>query len=314
MILAIFLLIIGFLLLVKGADIFVDSCSNIARALGISSLIIGLTIVSFGTSAPEAAVSVVASLSGKNDIALGNVVGSNICNLLLVLGASGIFGTLTVKRKIVFRDVVYSVFSNIVLIILTLGFFIEGEKTGVLTRTNGLILLCFLAIYLYALLVDAKRGNREQTEKTKMRARDFLFMIIGLLGVILGGQLVVDNATEIAEILGVSDNVIALTVVAIGTSLPELVTSVVASRKGETDIAIGNVIGSNIFNIFFILGLSSTVSPITFGIDSMVDILILFTVGLLIFFLLLGNYRIGRKKGWLFLTLYAAYTIFILVR
>ncbi len=314
MFLSIVMLIFGFFLLVKGADYFVDSCSKVAKALGVSSLIIGLTIVSFGTSAPEAAVSVVASLTGNNDISIGNVVGSNICNLLLVLGVSGMFGSLTVKRKIVYRDMIYSVFSYIVLTILTLGFFLEGKNTGVLTRTNGLILLCFLAIYLYALLVDAKRSNVEKEERPKIKLSDFAYIIGGILGIVIGGELVVNSATSIAEWIGVSDNVIALTVVAIGTSLPELVTSVIATRKGETDIAIGNVIGSNIFNIFFILGLSSALSPITFGLETMIDILILLVVGLIVFILVLKNYRIGNKKGPLLLFLYILYMVYILIR
>lgn len=314
MILSIIVLIIGFILLVQSADLFVDSCSNIARALGISSLIIGLTIVAFGTSAPEAAVSVIASLGGKNDISLGNVVGSNICNLLLVLGVSGLFGNLTAKKKIIYRDMVYSIFSYVVILILTVGFFINGDKTGVLTRTNGLILLCFLGIYLYALILDAKKVSGAKEEKTSLQIKDIFLSLGGIIGIILGGQFVVNSATNIAEIVGISDNVIALTVVAIGTSLPELVTSVVAAKKKETDIAIGNVIGSNIFNIFFILGLSSTVSPITFGLESLTDIIIMLLAGILVFILTLKNYRIGNKKGLLLVSLYIIYIIYILIR
>lgn len=314
MILSILLLVGGFYLLVKSADLFVDSCSNIARALGVSSLIIGLTIVAFGTSAPEAAVSVIASINGKNDISLGNVVGSNICNLLLVLGGSALFGKLTARKKIIFRDMVYSIFSYIVLLILVSEFFISGKDTGVLTRTNGLILLCFLAIYLYALIFDAKKSSKIVEEKGEFKFKDIIFCICGLIGIVLGGQFVVNGATEIAKIIGISDNVIALTVVAIGTSLPELVTSIMAVRKGETDIAIGNVIGSNIFNIFFILGLSSVVSPITFGIESFIDIIIMLLVAILVFSLVLKNYRIGNKKGPFMILLYFIYIIYILLR
>ncbi len=314
MFLSIVLLISGFFLLTKGADYFVDSCSKVAKALGVSSLIIGLTIVSFGTSAPEAAISVIASLQGNNDISISNVVGSNLCNLLLVLGVSGIFGSLTVKRKIVFRDMIYSVFSYIVLTILTFGFFLEGKDTGVLTRTNGLILLCFLAIYLYALLIDAKRSNVEKEERPKIKIVDFVYIIGEILGIAIGGELIVESATSLAKGIGVSDNVIALTIIAIGTSLPELVTSVIATKKGETDIAIGNVIGSNIFNTFFVLGLSSALSPISYGVDTMIDILILLVVGLIVFILVLKNYRIGRKKGPFLLFLYVLYMIYILSR
>lgn len=308
------LIIIGLFLLVKCADYFVDGCSNVAKLLGIPSLIIGLTIVSFGTSAPEAAVSVTASIKGMNDISLGNVVGSNICNLLLVLGASGLFGCLTAKRKIITRDFIYCIFSSIVLFILSFGFFTSGGSEGVITRTNGLILLCFLGIYLYALIGDALRSVRSKEEKTKFNPKDILLIIIGIVGIILGGQLVVNSATDIANMLNISQNVIALTIVAIGTSLPELVTSVVAAKKGEVDIAIGNVVGSNIFNIFFILGISSAISPITFGIESFIDIIVMVGASIMVYLLLLKNMRIGNKKGIVLLITYAIYMVYILVR
>ena len=308
------LIIIGMVLLVKSADWFVDGSSNVAKSLGIPSLIVGLTIVAFGTSAPEAAVSVTASLNGMNDISIGNVVGSNICNLLLVLGLSGMFGSLTAKRKIITRDFVYAIFSSVVLLILSFAFFIPKGTEGVLTRTNGLILLCFLGIYLYALIGDALRSVRTKEEKTEFNIKDVGLIIVGIIGIILGGQLVVNSATDIANMLNVSQNVIALTIVAIGTSLPELVTSVVASRKGEVDIAIGNVVGSNIFNIFFILGLSSAISPITYGLDTFIDIIFMVFSSIVVYLLLLKNYRIGNKKGIILLGLYVLYMAYILMR
>ena len=314
MLLNILLLIIGFVALVKCADIFVEGSSNLAKSLGIPSIIIGLTIVAFGTSAPEAAVSVIASLKGSNDISIGNVVGSNICNLLLVLGTSATFGKLTTKKQVIVRDYVYSLFSYLVLIILSTGFFINGGKEGIITRTNGLILLCFLAIYLYALIFDASKSINKKEEKSKFEFKNILFILIGIIGIIVGGQLVVNSATGIAKILKIGDNVIALTVVAIGTSLPELVTSVVAVKKGETDIAIGNVVGSNIFNVFFILGLASTVSPISFGLESYIDIVLMMLSGIIVFFFVLKNYRIGKVKGPIMIGMYILYTIYILMR
>ncbi len=314
MIINILLLILGFVMLVKCADAFVDSSSNLARAFGIPSIIIGLTIVAFGTSAPEAAVSVIASLKGDNSISLGNVVGSNICNLLLVLGCSGFVGSLTTNKKVVKRDYVYSLLSYLVLVILTLGFYIEGASNGIITRTNGLILLCFLAIYLYALIFDAKESVNEKEEKGKFKFRDIIFIVVGIAGIVGGGELVVYSAKNIASALGVSDDVIALTIVAIGTSLPELVTSVIAAKKGESDIAIGNVVGSNIFNIFFILGLASTVSPITFGMESIIDIIIMCFSGLIVYFFIRKNYRIGRIKGPILVLLYIAYALYVLFR
>lgn len=308
------LLLVGFVLLIKCADIFVDGCSNVAKSLGIPSLIIGLTIVAFGTSAPEAAVSVTASIRGMNDISLGNVVGSNICNLLLILGVSGLFASLTAKRKIITRDFVYAIFSSIVMFILSFGFFINGGTKGVLTRTDGLILLCFLGIYLYALIGDAITSARTKEEKTKFDFKDIPKIIIGIAGIILGGQLVVNSATAIAEMFHVSQNVIALTIVAIGTSLPELVTSVIASRKGEVDIAIGNVVGSNIFNVFFILGLSSTISPISFEFNSFIDIIVMLIASVGTYLLLLKNKRIGNKKGIILLLGYVTYMVYVLMR
>lgn len=308
------LLIIGFVLLIKCADLFVDSCSNVAKAFGISTLIIGLTIVSFGTSAPEAAVSVTASLKGMNDMALGNVVGSNLCNLLLVLGLSGMVGGLRVKRKIVTRDFIYCIFSSVVLFVLSIGYFAKGKMTGVVTQNNGLILLCFLGIYLYALMSEAIRSSREREEKGKFSFKDIVFIVIGIAGIIFGGQLVVNSATKIAEALNISQNVIALTIVAVGTSLPEIVTSVIASKKGEVDIAIGNVVGSNIFNTFFILGLSSAISPISYGFDSFIDIIVMLVATIGVYLLSLKNFRIGNKKGLILLTSYALYMIYILVR
>lgn len=311
---SIILLVVGLVLLIKCADWFVDGCSNVAKALGIPSLIIGLTIVAFGTSAPEAAVSVTASLNGMNDISIGNVVGSNICNLLLVLGVSGLFGSLTAKRKIITRDFIYAIFASVVLLILSFGFFIPQGTEGVLTRTNGWILLSFLAIYLYALVGDALRSVRDKEEKTKFNPKDIILIIVGIVGIICGGQLVVNSATDIANMLNVSQNVIALTIVAIGTSLPELVTSVIASKKGEADIAIGNVVGSNIFNIFFILGLSSAISPITFGFETFIDIICMVVAGIVVYLLLLKNKRIGNKKGIILLGLYVIYMAYILMR
>lgn len=309
-------LIAGFILLIKGADIFVDGSSNVAKALGIPSLIIGLTIVAFGTSAPEAAVSVTASLKGANDISLGNVVGSNICNLLLVLGFSGLGGCLTAKKKIITRDFVYAIFASIVMLILSYGFF-YGEtvsKLAVIDREDGLILLCFLGIYLYALINDAIKSARTKEEKGEFKIKDVFFILLGMAGIIIGGQLVVDSATKIAEMLNVSQNVIALTIVAIGTSLPELVTSAIAAKKGESDIAIGNVVGSNIFNIFFILGLSATISPITYGFNSFIDIVIMAAASIMVYLLTLKNNRIGNKKGLILLGSYALYMAYIFIR
>ncbi len=308
------LIIIGIILLVKCADLFVDGCSNVAKALGIPSFIIGLTIVAFGTSVPELAVSTTASFKGINDISLGNVVGSNICNLLLVLGVSGLGGCLTTKKKFLTRDFIYAIFSSVVLFIMSFSFFTNGGKRGVINKTDGLILLCFLGIYLYALIIDAIKTAKIKEKRTKFKIKDLLYIFLGLIGIIMGGKLVVNSAVYIAETLNISQNIIALTIIAIGTSLPELVTSVVAAKKNEADIAIGNVVGSNIFNVFFILGLSSSISPIYFGVDSFQDIIIMLVASIEVYLLTLINSSIGHKKSIILLISYAMYLTYIFMR
>ena len=310
------ILVVGLVLLVKCADIFVDGSSNIAKAFGIPALIIGLTIVAFGTSAPEAAVSITAALKGSNEISIGNVVGSNICNSLLILGLCGLFKALKAKEEVKKRDFPYYLLSALVLFIIVSEYFFAGESIGYITRTNGLILLCFLGIYMVSLLTDVKRNqkNDNKEEKTKFRIKDLLSIILGIAGIIIGGQLVVNGATQIARNIGVSESVIALTIIAIGTSLPELVTSIIATKKGELDIAVGNVIGSNIFNILFILGTTSVITPLALNFQTYIDIIFMLVSSILVFLMLMKNNRIGNKKGLCMLAMYVVYTAYILCR
>lgn len=308
------LIIIGFILLVKCADWFVEGSSNIAKALRIPALIVGLTIVALGTSAPEAAVSITASIKGMNDISLGNVVGSNISNLLLVLGISGLFGTLTAKKKVMTRDFRFLIFSSVVLLILTFVFYVSGQATGIITRINGLMLLGFLILYLYVLIGDTIKSINKNEEKTNFKFKDIILIVVGLIGIIIGGQLVVNSATDIANMFNISERIIGLTVVAIGTSLPEIVTSIVAVKKGESDIAIGNVVGSNIFNIFFVLGLSSTISPITFDIMAFFDVFVMAFSSVVVYFVLRRHNRVDKKRSLILLLMYALYMVYILIR
>lgn len=308
----IILLIIGFILLVKGADGFVDGCSNLASAIGIPSLIIGLTVVAFGTSAPELAVSAIASLKVNSAISVGNVVGSNICNMFLVLGATSLFGNLHCKRKIISRDFIYLFLSYITLFIISLGTYLNTGK-GYINRVDGLLLLCFLAIYIYSLIVDAK-GNMKKEKHKNITFKDILFIIISLFAIIGGGELVVNSAKAIAKFIGISDSVIALTVVAIGTSLPELVTSIVSIKKGEDDIAIGNVIGSNIFNILMILGVSSTINTLTLGFDSLIDMIVMLFGAILVFSFNLKDQKITKNRGIILLIIYFIYVAYLFVK
>lgn len=308
-------IVIGLLLLIKGADYFVEGCSSIAKSLGIPTLIIGLTIVAFGTSAPEAAVSITASIKGANEIAIGNVVGSNICNLLLILGLSGLFGKLKANKEILVRDFPYYILSILILIIMSINFFDNINGVGILNEMHGFILLCFMSVYLYILIFSALKNNKIKNEKKeKIKLKNILLTIFGLLSIIVGGKIVVTCATNIAESMHISQNVIALTIVAVGTSLPELVTSIVATKKGELDIAIGNVVGSNIFNVFFILGLSSVISPITFGLESFIDIIVSLLATIFTFILILNKNSIGKKKSFILLVTYIIYLIYIIYR
>ncbi len=295
-------LLIGFVLLIKGADFFVDGSSGVARLLGVPSLIIGLTIVAMGTSAPEAAVSITAGLQGQNEIAISNVVGSNLFNLLVVAGVCGVIRAFPLDRELLRRDFPVNIAANIVLVIFALS--------GMITRANGLILLAGLATYL-AFVVHSAMKNRaaeEDVPENLSPLRCALFIIGGLAGVILGGQLVVDSAVAIAESWGLSQTFIGLTIIAMGTSLPELVTSIAAARKGDSGLALGNVIGSNIFNILFILGISSTIRPIAVNEGAFVStvLLLIVTGGLFVWCRLKG--WLSRKAAGICVAGYLAYT------
>ncbi len=307
------LLIVGFVLLVKCSDIFVEGSSNLAKVLGVPSLIIGLTIVAFGTSAPEASVSIISAIEGKSGMSVGNVIGSNICNILLVLGASSLFHYLKANKQILFKDFLFLLLSYFILIFLAIdGFTIKFLESHI-ARNEGLILLSFLGIYMYS-LVSSLSSNKTKEERKKFELKDIFKIAFGLVGIIMGGNVVVDAGTMIARSFNVSEHLIGLTIVGIGTSLPELFTSVTAIKKGENDIAIGNVIGSNIFNILFILGASSVIAPLTISSTMFTDIMIMLSSGLLVYLFALHKGKITRKKGIIMLLIYFSYIIYIINR
>lgn len=298
--------IVGLALIVKGADWLTDGASSIARRFNISSLVIGLTIVAFGTSAPELVVSVISALEDKTDIAMGNIVGSNIFNTLAVMGITALVCSVKCTKQNVFIDALVCVFASILLLV----FLIFG---GSLTRIDGIILLtCFLGFVIYSIYIGKKGSNDDKTGDSSTIRKEIPIwqavtaFLVGLVGLILGGDWFVDGASGIASMLGVSDSIIALTIVAAGTSFPELVTSVIAARKGDTDMAFGNVVGSNALNIFLVLGLTSTITPVPLGTVSMANIFILVGSSLLLwFFCFWGKkYYIVRREG-LILTLCA---------
>ncbi|MBR3807747.1 MAG: calcium/sodium antiporter [Lachnospiraceae bacterium] len=302
-----FLLVLGFLFLIKGADLFVDGSSSIAKHMKIPSVIVGLTIVAMGTSAPEASVSITAAIAGNSDISLGNIVGSNIFNFLVVIGVSAIIFPVVSHKDIINRDLWWNLGITGVLLILMLD-----NKIG---RIDGVILLIGMATYLFFVIRNAlKNRTTEDTEKLLSVPKSIIFMIIGLAAIICGGNFVVENASIIAASLGLSETLIGLTIVAIGTSLPELVTSVTAAKKQETGIALGNAVGSNIFNILFILGASSVLTPINVASELFIDTIILIAVSIIIFIFARTKKITSRPEGIVCVLLYVAYTAYIIIR
>lgn len=308
------LLIIGFALLIKGADLFIDGSSNLAKSLKIPTLVIGLTIVAFGTSAPEAMVSIVASINNSNEIATGNVIGSNIFNLLVVLGVSAMIKNIKASREVITKDFLFLIFATVILIIFMFDKYISGASTNLITNGEGMVLVLIAILYTYSLILTANEEKRLKVERHKLTTKDIGILLLGITGIIIGGNIVVDSAEKIAINLGISKNLIGLTIVSMGTSLPELVTSIVAVKKGEKDIAIGNVIGSNIFNILFVLGISSSISAMSISQQSLIDAIILLIVSVMCYVLTCFKLRIGKTKGLLMVLAYVVFMIYIVIR
>lgn len=321
MILTYILLVLGFILLIKGADYLVGGSSSLAKKLGISDLVIGLTIVAFGTSAPELIVNIMASINGNTDIAIGNILGSNIANILLILGISAVIYPLAVKRGTVWKEIPLSLLAVLAVAVMANDALIDGLGFSALTRTDGLILLAFFCIFLYYIFgISKAEGSNDVATADEIKKNgtfvSLIKIIAGLAGLTIGGKWIVDSAVTIAGLLGVSQAIIGLTVVAVGTSLPELATSAVAAYKKNTDIAVGNIVGSNIFNIFWILGASSMISSLAFSQTLMFDVAVtvLATV-MLFFFMFLGKkHTLERWQGVLFIMTYALYIVFLVLR
>lgn len=309
MILNIILLGIGFFMLIKGADILVDGASSLACLLKIPTIIVGLVIVSIGTSAPEAAVSITAGLSGSNAIAVSNIVGSNIFNILAVLGISSFMMALPVPQSIIKNELpLLILFSSLVAIMSFIG--------GAISRIDGLILFALIIAYLVWLIRDAmdKRAEIKVAEPRFNLPLSLILIGGGLVCIIVGGDLVVDNAQSIALQLGMSERLVGLTIVSVGTSLPELVTSVVAAKKGSVDIAVGNVVGSCIFNLLFILGASAMISPLAVASALYVDLVVMVVATILTFYFSKSRASIDKKEGLIFLICFVVYLAFIIIR
>ena len=305
----IFLLILGFVLLIKGSDFFVDGSSNIASILKIPTLIVGLTIVALGTSAPEAAVSITSSLTGSNALAVSNVIGSNLFNILLIIGLCALLNELEIEQKVLKTDLPFLVFVTLIIsIIIIIGWSIS--------QIEGIILLIIMVLYISYLIFSTKHEKEAKiVEKPKMGLpRSIVYIVGGIAGIAIGADFVVDSASYIAMAFGMSETLVGLTIVAMGTSLPELVTSITALKKGETELIIGNVIGSNLFNILFVLGASSAISPITVNPNMLLDIGLMLGVTILCFIFAKTQDKFDKKEGAILVGLFIAYMAFAILR
>lgn len=304
---AVLLLIAGFVLLIKGADWFVDGAAGIAARFGIPQLVIGLTIVAMGTSAPEAAVSITAAKSGNAGITIGNVLGSNIMNVLVILGITSVITAIAVQKSTIRYELPFML--GITLLLMWLGW--TGNE---IVFWEGVVLWVFFLIYLTYLFIMAKKGQAdEEEEKNRALWLQIVMLVAGVAGIVLGSDLTVDNASKIAAALGMDDRLIGLTIVAFGTSLPELVTSITAATKGKADIAIGNIVGSNIFNILFVVGTTALITPVTFKSSFLIDSVVAIAAGVLLWFGVWKEQKLKRPVGIIMLVAYAAYFIYLLV-
>lgn len=318
MLLNVLLIVAGFYLLIKGSDYLVKGSSAIAQVLGVSTLVVGLTIVAFCTSAPEFFVNVIAAFRGSSDIAIGNVFGSNLANILLILGVTALFKPIVLRSSTIWKEIPFSLLGIILVFVFGSDIFIDGATQNILSRVEGLALLGFFILFLvytFGIRRDTEFSNELKIEQMSLLKAVFI-TLGGLIGLSIGGKFVIDGASSIAQIYGVSQNLIALTIVSVGTSLPELVTSVTAIRKGHSDLAIGNIIGSNIFNLFFVLATSSVIRPLPFAFANIMDAFFVMSATLILFIVLFIGKRhvIERWSGIVFLVMYAGFLTFVLLR
>jgi cation:H+ antiporter len=311
------LLLVGFAILIKGADYLVTGASSLAKRYGVSELAIGLTVVAFGTSMPEFVVSTFASVQGNNDVAFGNIIGSNNFNILLILGICGLIYPLVVQLNTTWKEIPLSMLAAVLMFVLVNDDMIFGTGENILSRIDGIILLVFFAAFLFYIFKTMKSESVEagfETTKILKPSTTAIMIIVGLVGLIFGGQLVVDNSISIAQAFGISEKLIALTIVAAGTSLPELATSAVAAFKKKSDIAIGNIVGSNIFNIFLILGLSGVIAPIKYNIAMNFDVYVLFGATILLFLAMFSGkqHRLDRWEASIYLVCYFVYVGYLI--
>ncbi len=325
LLLNLFLLVVGFLLLIKGADFFVEGSSYVAKALKVPTIIVGLTIVSIGTSAPELAVSVAAAAKGENAMAISNVIGSNLFNLLVVLGVCAIIKPVQVKPSLLKREFPFAIILGIILMILVSDELMpwkntsySGEYIGALGRKAGIGFIVLMVAFIIFLVVSALKERKNMNDEEEFKKMNpilcLIFIVGGAAAIVFGGDLVVDSAKFIALKAGMTETLVGLTIVALGTSLPELVTSIVAARKGSNDMAIGNVVGSNIFNILLVLGLSITLSPMLVLTNSAIDLAILAVVSIITYIFAIRKKSLGRLEGCIMVGMYVIYMVYIIMR
>lgn len=318
MIISILLLIVGGALVLFGADRLTDGATALARRFGVTEMVIGLTVVAFGTSLPEFVTSFMSTLKGSSDISIGNIVGSNIFNTLVIVGASALVYPIVIRKSTVTKDIPFSVLASIMLIVVVFDVALDGAAMNILARTDGLVMLGFFSVFMaYTFFMARNTEELSNSNESNVPVKQmpywkiFLFIIFGLAGLVLGGNLFVESACEIALSLGISETVVGLTIVAAGTSLPELATSVVAARKGSSAIAIGNVVGSNIFNIFFVMGMCATIAPMKVGNISYIDLALMLVSMLMLWGFSFSKRKIERWEGALLVIVYLIYLSYL---
>lgn len=318
MIISLFLLFLGFFLLVKGADFLVGGATSLAKRAGISTLVVGLTVVSLGTSAPELFINVLASLREANDLTFGNVLGSNISNILLILGIASLIHPPFLSHGTVWKEIPFSILASVALFILVNDEYFRGSESNSLDRADGLILFLFFIIFMYYVYSISKTSKKQEASSAAQCSygRSLMMITVGSIGLAFGGKWVVDKAFYLGSLFGVSESLMGLTVVALGTSLPELATSISAARKKNSNIIVGNIVGSNIFNIFWILGLSASISPIPFSLSANFELFTVIASSVLLFiFMFTGEkQRIDRSESFIFLALYGIFLYYIMIR
>ena len=310
----VFFLLLSIVVIVKGSDMLVDGCVNLAKFLRVPTLVIGLTVVAIATGVPEIAISITSSIKGSNGLLLGNLLGSNMFNILFILGLIALIKPLLVKREIIIKNYLFALLSCFVLFVISYDVYFGDEFYNVITRSEGILLLCFAGIFLYSTILGVMDERRLKVEKGKFTAKDAVCILIGILMVAISAEVIVNSSVNISKWFGISENLIGLTVIAVGTNLPELVTSVVAVRKGEIDMAIGNLVGTNIYNIFLILGIAATINPIAISPSSFMDIIILAITSIIVYIFIQHKKDISKIEGILMIGLYIVYIVYVVIR